>query len=75
VFKNRGPRYRSSTDTLGTKWEGRRVAVPNWPALHPSCPVANRPFFRNMKITKRTQFKNRTTRHLRQPRRTTLGDL
>jgi hypothetical protein len=57
VFKNRGPRYRSSTDTLGTKWEGRRVAVPNWPALHTSCPVANRPFFKNTKITKRTQFK------------------
>jgi hypothetical protein len=34
-------------------------------------PVANRPFFKNTKITKRTQFKNRITRHPRQPRRTT----
>jgi hypothetical protein len=33
--------------------------------------VANRPFFKKVKITKRTQFKNRTTRHPRQPRSTT----
>jgi hypothetical protein len=36
-----------------------------------SVPVANLPFFKNMKITKRTQFKNRTIRHRRQLRRTT----
>jgi hypothetical protein len=32
--------------------------------------VANHPFFKNTKITKRTQFKNCTTRHPRQLRRT-----
>jgi len=77
VSKNRGPWCRSlaGVDHRPSRWEpnGRDGVSPSpiGPHYTPLALWSTAPFLKNTKITKRTQFKNRTTRHPRQMRRTT----